>query len=346
MAIRIRFPADEPPRVELTSYPVAELVLSLHAVADSRQHAALAPFVRRVRSRLPREVLTELRHLSLVLGPPAPAPFAFPGGEPMDIPSALDAVSPDDASLRWTLEVLADEVLSRRELQNGDAHLVAELQRDPKEIAERLLRLLRDYWTYAFADEWPVLEAQLALARRDAELRLARGGIGALLVSTTRRARLNGDGIAVTPTLPAEHDVPLASDGRLPVALSLFSAPWVITRISPSAGLVLPAPAADRRVTPPGLELVRRLDALADPTRLTLLRLVGERPRSTRELSQLLELSEATVSKHLRRLADAGLVGSERSGYYVLYRLVPERAAAASDSLREFLQLTSDSPVG
>ena len=128
--------------------------------------------------------------------------------------------------------------------------------------------------------------------------------------------------------------------------LSLFSAPYVITRISPAAGLVLPAPTAERRASTPSLELVRGLNAVADPTRLTLLRLVAIRPRSTLELAQLVELSEAAVSKHMRRLADADLVRGQRNGYYVLYRLVPERAAAASQALLDFLRVQTDSPSG
>jgi DNA-binding transcriptional ArsR family regulator len=165
-------------------------------------------------------------------------------------------------------------------------------------------------------------------------------------VSSTRRARLSEHGISVTPTIPCELDVALAEDGRLPVVLSLFTAPYVITRISPAAGLVLPAPVPDRRVTAPSMELVQGLDAVADPTRLTLLRLVAARPRSTRELAQLLDMSEAAVSKHLRRLADADLVRGQRNGYYVLYRLVPERAVAASSALLDFLRVASDSPAG
>jgi DNA-binding transcriptional ArsR family regulator len=89
---------------------------------------------------------------------------------------------------------------------------------------------------------------------------------------------------------------------------------------------------------------VRGLNAVADPTRLTLLRLVATRPRSTLELAQLVELSEAAVSKHMRRLADADLVRGQRNGYYVLYRLVPERAAAASQALLDFLRVQTDSP--
>jgi DNA-binding transcriptional ArsR family regulator len=346
MAIRILFPLEEPPAVQLLSYPLTELAMSLHVVADPQRHAALAPFVRRVRSRLPKPVRHELRELGILLGPPAPAPFAFPEGEPREIPAALAEITADDEALQWTLSMLADEFLPRRRLTADEKPVIGELERDPKAVAERLLGLLRDYWTYAFTDEWPELEARLSLARADAELHLTGGGLRSLLATTTRRARLSDCGIAVTPTIPAEIDVDLAEDGRLPVVLSLFSAPYVITRISPAAGLVLPAPAAEARVTAPSLELVQGLNAVADPTRLMLLRLVALRPRSTRELAQLLELSEAAVSKHMHRLADADLVRGQRNGYYVLYRLVPERAAEASRALLDFLRVQTDSPAG
>ena len=128
--------------------------------------------------------------------------------------------------------------------------------------------------------------------------------------------------------------------------LSLFSAPYVITRIESGGRARAACAAAERQASTPSLELVRGLNAVADPTRLTLLRLVAIRPRSTLELAQLVELSEAAVSKHMRRLADADLVRGQRNGYYVLYRLVPERAAAASQALLDFLRVQTDSPSG
>jgi DNA-binding transcriptional ArsR family regulator len=320
--------------------------MSLQVVASPGQHAGLAPFVRRMRARLPRHALQELRELAPVLGPPAPAPFAFPDGEPKDVPDALAEVLPSDEALHWTLGMFAEE-FSGMLPQTDESRVVSEeIARDTLGVAERLLQLLRDYWTHAFSLEWADLEARLALARVDAERQLEGGGVGSLLASSTRRARLSEHGISVTPTIACELDVELQEDGRLPVVLSLFTAPYVITRISPAAGLVLPAPVADRRVTAPSMELVQGLDAVADPTRLTLLRLVAARPRSTRELAQLLDLSEAAVSKHLHRLADADLVRGQRNGYYVLYRLVPERAVAASRALLDFLRVASDSPTG
>lgn len=354
MAIRINFPAEAPPPVELESHPLTELVLSLRVVANPRRHAGLAPFVRRARSRLPKPVARELSDLSSLLGPPAPAPaaFVFPARESAaDLAQALAALSPRDEGLLPTLEIVGGEALPERR-RHGESRrrIVAELARDPLAVAERLLRLLADYHAYAFDHEWPELDARLRLAHVDAELELARGGIGALLLRTSRRARLASHGIAVTPTLPVDVDVELPEDGTLPVVLSLFSAPYVITRIAPAAGLVLPAPVPDRRVSAPSLSLVQELDAFADPTRLTLLRLVAGQPRSTRELSQLVGISESGISKHMRRLAAAELVRGERNGYYVLYSLVPERAVAASDALLDFLHVgnavSTDSPPG
>jgi DNA-binding transcriptional ArsR family regulator len=261
------------------------------------------------------------------------------------VPEALAAVSARDEMLQWTLSMhLENEVPDalRRPMRPNIRH---DLERDPESIAERLLTLFADYWRYAFAQEWPEVEARLALSRAEASRRLADGGIGSLLQASTRRARLANGGITVTPTIPAEIDVDVQEDGRMPVVISLYSSPWVITRIAPAAGLVLPAPAPDRQVTSPSLELIQGLDAISDPTRLTLLRLVATRPRSTRELAQLLDLSEAAISKHLHRLAEAQLVRGERQGYYVLYRLIPERAVAASDALLRFLRVPSDSPA-
>jgi DNA-binding transcriptional ArsR family regulator len=344
--IRIRFPAEAPPVAELTSYPLTELALSLHIVADPRSRPELAPFVRRARGRLPREVARELAELSFLLGPPAPAPFAFPVGPPVPIPAALAAISSRDDSLQWTLSMHLEGQVPEHLRRPARPAVLAELARDPEAVAQRLLALFRDYWTHAFSHEWADVDAQLALSRAEAARRLHAGGLGALLQSSTRRARLANGGITVTPTIPADIDVDVQDDGRMPVVISLYSSPWVITRISPAAGLVLPAPAADRQVTAPSLSLVQELDAIADPTRLTLLRLVAARARSTRELAQLLDLSEAAVSKHLRRLADAHLVRGERQGYYVLYRLIPERAVAASEALLSFLRVATDSPEG
>ena len=83
--------------------------------------------------------------------------------------------------------------------------------------------------------------------------------------------------------------------------------------------------------------LLQVLRALGDDTRLRALRLIAKQPRSTQELAALVAISEAGLSKHLKALADAGLVTTRREGYYVLYSLDREAIRRLPGELRSFL---------
>lgn len=75
-------------------------------------------------------------------------------------------------------------------------------------------------------------------------------------------------------------------------------------------------------------ELARLLKAVADPARLQLLSLLRSSPDCEAcvcDLTAALGLSQATVSHHLRVLSDAGMVHSDKRGYWTWYRLVPSR---------------------
>ncbi len=74
--------------------------------------------------------------------------------------------------------------------------------------------------------------------------------------------------------------------------------------------------------------LERRLKALADKTRLKLLALLSLRPCCVCELAEVIGFSQPTISRHLKLLADAGLVSYEKRGSFQIYRLAPEDADA------------------
>lgn len=61
--------------------------------------------------------------------------------------------------------------------------------------------------------------------------------------------------------------------------------------------------------------------ALSSASRLELLDLLTQAPRTVEELAEQAHLSIANTSQHLQRLKAAGLVSSERSGTYIRYRL-------------------------
>ena len=72
---------------------------------------------------------------------------------------------------------------------------------------------------------------------------------------------------------------------------------------------------------------VRLLAALADPTRLAIVRqLAGETETCACDFTSCCDVGQPTVSHHLRVLREAGIVTSERRGQWIFYRLSPDAA--------------------
>jgi DNA-binding transcriptional ArsR family regulator len=70
---------------------------------------------------------------------------------------------------------------------------------------------------------------------------------------------------------------------------------------------------------------VRLLSALADPTRLAIVReLAGSSEACACDLTSCCDVRQPTVSHHLRVLREAGIVASERRGQNIFYWLTPE----------------------
>ena len=72
-------------------------------------------------------------------------------------------------------------------------------------------------------------------------------------------------------------------------------------------------------------DLAATFKALADPTRVAIVNRLGSAPEvCVCDLTAVFELSQPTISHHLRVLREAGLVESEGRGTWAYYRLVPE----------------------
>jgi predicted transcriptional regulator len=68
-------------------------------------------------------------------------------------------------------------------------------------------------------------------------------------------------------------------------------------------------------------ELVTFFKALADANRLKIVGLLAEKPYSVEELAELLKLKPPTISHHLAKLVEAGLIKSHAESYYNVYQL-------------------------
>jgi len=75
------------------------------------------------------------------------------------------------------------------------------------------------------------------------------------------------------------------------------------------------------------------LQALADPTRDLIVRLLVDRERSVGEIAEQLPVTRPAVSKHLRLLESAGLVRFRSEGTRNVYALQPEALAWVRDEI-------------
>lgn len=70
--------------------------------------------------------------------------------------------------------------------------------------------------------------------------------------------------------------------------------------------------------------------ALSEPTRLRMMVLLTEGERCVCDLTEVMQLPQSTVSRHMSRLKLTGLVSDHRSGRWIHYRLALGSSGAES----------------
>jgi|SRR5579872_42036 len=84
--------------------------------------------------------------------------------------------------------------------------------------------------------------------------------------------------------------------------------------------------------------------ALADPTRLRLLNLIGNREICVCYFVEILGVSQPKISRHLAYLRKAGIVATRRDGKWMHYRLSMPKDEASAAILQETLKHLQTKP--
>ena len=363
MAIRFFLPEQADESVAFAYSPVVEAVLSLHVLVEPKHHPLQHAWVRRMRTLDP-SLRAEIRAFTFAYANSFPDFVSpRPDRDYLSFEAELEALHDLDPTLlafeflrpiwdhegKWprdesllTRADVRDEALRRAEWHGeGGRELARLIFDDPPELARRFRKLLRRYWEAAFAEEWLRLEHRLAYAVEEAGRTIAEHGVFALLARMRPRLLVEPERRLAWIKLAHEHDVEISPAQPLLLTPSYFVWPHVRVNCDPPfpVGLIYAPTSVAEEAGPrlPSEELLRVLRAAAHDIRLRALGLIAERPRSTQELAPLLGLSEAAVSKHLRILAEAGVLSARRDGYYVLYSLERDRLAALSSTVLAFL---------
>jgi DNA-binding transcriptional ArsR family regulator len=355
--IRLRFPQNEAEWIGFAPSALFEAALSLHVLADPRHHALQAAWVRSCRA-LPPALRGELRHLLFVFRQFPPA-FLLTSiehgdvsfGDALEITQAASGEQVlGDLLLPFADHIerepgealhsgrLRDQLLQVATTEDRDATaILVEAFADPDSIRDRIIRLLEDYWSEAFSAEWSQLEPELTRDVARSVQVLAREGVEPMLRELVPEVLWNERRREAGLKRIHEHKVEVDLVGGITFIPSIFC--WPHVRVycdSPSPiSLIYPVKAIRRPSTQllPFERLIQVLRALADGTRLSILQLTAQQPRSTQELAVLLTLSEASISRHLHKMAEAGLLQVRREGRYVLYTCQADALESLSPGL-------------
>ena len=96
------------------------------------------------------------------------------------------------------------------------------------------------------------------------------------------------------------------------------------------------------------VDIAAKLKALADPVRLRLFSLVASHSGGEAcvcEISSDIDVSQPTVSHHLKVLKDAGLLTSERRASWVYYSVVPQALTTLTSVLGAIDEFTAGAPA-
>lgn len=280
--------------------PLLDTALSLLVLLNPERFGTKAPWIGRVEARLPEGLLDSLRDLSYHVDL-----FAL-------------AMEPEDSP-----EAQVPEALTRMAEQHPD-----------------LAKALSQYWE-AVAPEIGALTGLLVASIQRERERLEQMDPLAFICRFSDRVSVAGDGDSIVLHWGKGMQVPLADLDRILFVPSAFCPRRLMfyrlgrtqiffynpTEEEPSSAEEVPE------------SLILGFNALADATRLKLLRLIATESLPAQEMAQRLGVNQSTVSRHLRMLVEAGLIGRDhQEGRYLFYSVqinrIDELAASAKRYLR------------
>ncbi len=337
-----------------------DLFISLFVLHHPKRFGLRASWAAGVRQRMDETHRLRMERIQRVTFVPLPWLSTLPEtGSAQETLEALNALPPEqafvhlfapswlDAETRQYLEQVrrgapltetAREHIRRhyhphgKALKPADLEILLQLWQQPEESTRHYLDALAVYWRVFFQEEEQRIAPYLHQAVEEAQALAERTPLPDLLTRLSRGVRL--------ATLDEARQVTLAP--------SFWSAPLIFTARLPTEGAhVFVFGARPETVNlVPGVpvpdDLVSRLKALSDATRLRILKSLLIRPATATELARQLRLRPPTLVHHLRILRLAGLVQiTIDDGHERVYALRAEGLLDLQQTLMKYLSRDS-----
>jgi len=361
VTLRIDLTGTPPERIRFAVSPLAELTAMLHVLASTGHHPQYAGWAAGVWAGL-RPELADRLHEAEFLWRSSRADFLVPARPRATLAAELDELDriDDDRYVRAALVTtcgsnrrtftgaspLHDPDARTAALDRAQAHgpqqeaFAARLLSDPQAVRARVRDTLEQCAEAFFDAEWPALAARLGQdVRAKAELS-RRQGLPAALAEVSAAVALTADGSSLVLD-KLQDSATTAGPAGVTFLPSAFGHPHLVAVHAPGWQPVVQYPAAGGApVDGLPLDTVQlRLDALAHPVRLRLVRTLARGPHTTGELARAWDLTPPEVSRHLAVLRRAGLLTAHRRGRYVHHALdLPATTALGTDLLAAVLR--------
>ena len=315
------------PKITWDKGSAYDLFVSLYIVHRPDQFGLRPSWAAGVRSRLPIPLRDVLEHSQEFMGVPLPWLYQLP--EPKNsqtVLAALEKLPPEDR--------LPALVFGNRHSNNSEAYrecllsmdgkqrLTANLETQIKQTMSNPSRYTKTYGRAVF-DAWSkrktfgknffdALNAYVDNFFLEEEPRILPAQERGL--EQAQAMAEQKDALTLLEELSEGVRMDWITDVTdLILAPSFWGAPFVFyNRLDDHKGIILFGARPEGKTLVPGElvpeELLNALKALADPTRLRILRYLQEGPSTTSELAKILRLRPPTVIHHLRNLRLAGLI--------------------------------------
>jgi DNA-binding transcriptional ArsR family regulator len=361
MTLRIDISGLPSERLRFAASPLAELTAMLHVLAEPGHHPRLAGWAADIWAGLPPTLAERLMEAEF-LWRSSRADFLVPARPRPTLAEELDDVDRIDDETYVTAALittcgsnrvhfgapspLADTTARARALDLAQARgarqeaFAARLLADPAAVRARVRHTLEQCAEAFFDAAWTSVAVRLATDLRMKNDLLRRQGIAAALASVSGAVTLAADGTGIIVD-KLQDNATAANDTGVTFVPSVFGRPHLVAVHAPGWQPVVQYPVAEPSTAEPvSLETVTlRLEALAHPVRLRLLRTLARGPHTTGELAHAWELSPPEVSRHLAALRRAGLLTTRRHGRYVHYAVdLPGLTALGTDLLAAVLR--------
>ncbi len=228
------------------------------------------------------------------------------------------------------LATLLDDLECASELADEVSSLLAT---DPEEHGQRLLAAIR-----AVQPLWDsVAHESMHAINRDVEYRQSQIDAGKTVAEIVLAAT-NGYELSEDPSVR-----------RIVLLPSFWIRPWLVVGRRADAEVLTTVVAEEFLILPPEAPspaLLKLFKALADESRLTLLRRLSSGPISLTEATAELDVAKATAHHHLSILRQAGLVMIGGEGRGSRYALRQDPPAVAAQALAAYLQPHRASSLG